>query len=315
MINRELRKNFARHIGWFFLRIFTVINGSFSLKWSYALGKSLGNFACAVIPRQRKIADESLETAFPCMTPKERKKITRNFFVFMAQSAFELLYFLRHTDKLQGIEIRGKKNLDEALKEKTGIILITAHMGNFPLMSLKLAKEGYKVNFVTRPMRDEQAGDYLFNLRENAGVKSIFSYPRKECIAGILKALRNNEIVIMQMDQNFGSTGVWVKFFGRLAATPVGPITLGMRTGAKLVPAYIYREGFNKHCIEILPAEPLIETENKDETILKNTIKFSRIIESWVKEYPEQWGWIHRRWKSQPPQGLKASQFKVESDS
>lgn len=312
-MNKELKKTLARRIGWFFLRIFTVVNGSFSLKWSYALGSWLGNFACAVIPQQRKISLESLKIAFPDMTQKERKKITRNFFIFMAQSAFELLYFLRHTDKLESVNIEGKQNLDEALKAGYGVILVTAHMGNFPLMSVKLAKEGYKINFVTRPMRDEKAGDYLFNLRENAGVKSIFSYPRRECISGIIKALRNNEIVIMQMDQNFGSGGVWVKFFGKLAATPIGSITLGLRTQAKLVPAYIYREGFSSHCIKILPEEPLIETENKDETVLKNTIKFSHIIEGWVKEYPEQWGWIHRRWKSQPPQNLTVSQFKVEA--
>lgn len=306
-MNKEFKKTLARRIGWFFLRIFTVINGTFSLKWSYALGSCLGNFACAVIPQQRKISLEGLKIAFPDMTLKQRKKITRNFFIFMAQSAFELLYFLRHTDKLQNIKIEGRQNLDEALKAGTGIILVTAHMGNFPLMSLKLAKEGYKINFVTRPMRDEKAGDYLFNLRENAGVKSIFSYPRRECISGIIKALRDNEIVIMQMDQNFGSGGVWVKFFGKLAATPVGSITLGMRTQAKLVPAYIYREGFNRHCIKIFPAEPLIEAENKDEAVLKNAVKFSRIIESWIKEYPQQWGWIHRRWKSQPPKDLVAS--------
>jgi len=311
-MNRELRKTLARRIGWFFLRIFIEINGSFSLGWSYALGKWLGSFACAVIPHQRKIAAESLRVAFPAATLKERNKITRDFFVFMAQSAFELLYFLRHTDKLGGVIIKGRENLDNALKAGNGIILVTAHMGNFPLMSLKLAQEGYKVNFVTRPMRDEKAGDYLFKLREEVGVKSIFSHPRKECISGIIKALRNNEIVIMQMDQNFGSGGVWVKFFGKLAATPVGPITLGLRTGAKLVPAYIYREAFAKHCIEVLPQEELIETENKDETILKNTITFSRIIEGWIRKFPEQWGWIHRRWKSSPPQKVLASQFKME---
>ena len=308
-----MKKNFARRAAWFFLRAFTVINGSFSLKWSYTLGNLLGSFACSVLPPQRKIAMESLEIAFPGKTVKERKKITRGFFVFMAQSGLELLYFLRHIDKLGSVTIEGRDNLDEALVAGKGVILVTAHMGNFPLMSVKLANEGYKVNFVTRPMRDEKAGDYLFNLRENAGVKSIFSYPRKECVAGIIKALRNNEIVIMQMDQNFGSGGVWVKFFGKLAATPVGSITLGLRTGAKLVPAYIYRESFSRHCIKIVPEVPLVETENKDETVLKNAITFSRIIEGWIKEYPEQWGWIHRRWKSQPPKNLSTSQFKVEA--
>jgi len=198
------------------------------------------------------------------------------------------------------------------LKPGQGVILVTAHIGNFPLLSLKLANSGYRVNFVTRPMRDEKAGDYLYNLRENAGVKSIFSYPRRECVVSMLKALRNNEIVITQMDQNFGSGGVWVKFFGRLAATPVGPITLSMRTKAKLVPAFIYKTGLGRHCIKIFKEEPLIEAADKDEMILKNAANLSHIIEKWIRDYPEQWGWIHRRWKSEPSEKMKAMKFRVE---
>jgi KDO2-lipid IV(A) lauroyltransferase len=118
----------------------------------------------------------------------------------------------------------------------------------------------------------------------------------------------------MQMDQNFGSTGVWVKFFGKLAATPVGPITLGLRTKAVLVPAYIYRKGQGSHCIKIFPHQELEIGTSKDETVLLNTIKFSRIMESWIKEYPGQWGWIHRRWKSQPPEAPRDTEFKVEKN-
>jgi KDO2-lipid IV(A) lauroyltransferase len=116
----------------------------------------------------------------------------------------------------------------------------------------------------------------------------------------------------MQMDQNFGSSGSWVKFFGKLAATPVGPITLALRTRAALVPAFIYRQDFNRHCLEMSCEEELTITANKDETILLNTIKFSRIIEGWIRRYPWQWGWIHRRWKSPPPKSLDLSSFKIE---
>ena len=311
-MNGETRKILIRRIAWFFLRAFTFINGVFSLRWSYFLGSILGTFAYWAVGRHRRIAMESLDIAFPNLSIKEKKKITRDFFVSMAQSAFEMLYFLEHTDRLENVKIQGQEFLDEALKSGQGVILVTAHIGNFPLMSLKLAKSGYNVNFVTRPMRDEKAGDYLYNLRENAGVKSIFSQPRRECVMNMLRVLRNNEIIITQIDQNFGSGGVWVKFFGKLAATPVGPITLSTRTKAKLVPAFIYRTGLGKHCIQIFKEEPLIEASDKDEMILKNTANLSHIIEKWIKDYPEQWGWIHRRWKSQPSEKMRAMKFRVE---
>ena len=246
-MDKEKKKILGRNIAWFFLKIFVFINGTFSLGWSYFLGRILGSIAYCIVGPHRKTSLDNLAIAFPEATLKERKRITRNFFVFMSQSSFELLYFLKNPDNLKNIHIRGRENLDKALEGKNGVIIVTAHMGNFPLMSLKLAKVGYPVYFVTRPMRDERVGSYLHNLRTNAGVRTIFSYPRKECVASIIRTLRSNGIIIMQMDHNFGSSGIWVKFFGKLAATPVGPITLALRTKANLVPAYIYRQDEGKH--------------------------------------------------------------------
>ncbi|MCM8819822.1 MAG: lysophospholipid acyltransferase family protein, partial [Candidatus Omnitrophica bacterium] len=223
-----------------------------------------------------------------------------------------LIYFLKNNSALENVSFKDKKYLDEALSEKKGVILLTAHFGNFPLLSLKLAKEGYIVNFVTRPMRDKNVGDYLYKLRTKAGVKTIFSYPRRQCVFEIIKALRNNEIVIMQMDQNFGTGGVWVKFFGKLAATPTGPVTLAIHTSSVIVPAYIYRESFGRHIIKFFPKQSLLIKENKHETVILNIARFTKMIESWISEYPEQWGWIHRRWKSRPSKTIEQLKFKIE---
>lgn len=311
-MDKEKKKILRRRIGWLFLRLFVFLNGELPLSWSYFLGNTLGSLAYLTVSRHRKIALESLSVAFPQYSLSEKKKIARSFFVFMAQSSLELFYFLRNPSSLKNVRIEGLDNLKKALNKKKGAILLTAHLGNFPLMSLKLAKEGYPVHFVTRPMRDEKAGNYLHNLRTNAGVKTIFSYPRRECVTGIIKALRSNESVVIQMDQNFGTGGVWVNFFGKLAATPVGPIVFALRTEAAVVPAYIFREAKGKHCIRILPQEELILKENKDETVLLNAIKFTRIIEPWIKDFPCQWGWIHRRWKSRPSKKVEKSKFKIE---
>ncbi len=311
-MGKEKNKFLRRRAGWVAIKLFSFLSGSIPLKLNYFLGGILGNIGYLAFPRHRRIALEGLGIAFPQQALKTRKSLARNFFIFISQSALELLYFLQNLDYLRHIRIEGAANLDRALKKGRGVIILTAHLGNFPLMSLKLAKQGYSVYFVTRPMRDERAGDHLYELRSRAGVKTIFSYPRKECVSGIIKALGNNEIVVMQMDQNFGTGGVWVKFFGKLAATPVGPIVLALRTKAAVVPAYIYREGTGQHCIKIFPDEELSIRDDKDETVLINTIKFTRLIEGWVKKATFQWGWIHRRWKSRPSREIEKLKFRIE---
>lgn len=311
-MDKDKKKFLKRKLGWFSLRIFAILNGIFPLGGSYFLGKILGRIAYFAVLRHRRIALENLSIAFPYVSSKKRKRIAIGFFIFMAQSSVELLYFLRNPGSLENIYIEGKENLEHAIEQGRGVIILTAHLGNFPLMSLKLAKAGYTVNVVARPMRDERAGDYIHNLRIKAGIKTIFSYPRKVCVGGIIKALRERELVIIQMDQNFGTGGVWVKFFGKLAATPLGPIIFALRTQAAVCPAYICRESQGRHCIKFFSPEKLILTQDKDETVLLNAIKFTRIIESWVKNFPFQWSWIHRRWKSQPSEKMRNLKFKIE---
>lgn len=314
-MDKERRKSLRRKLSLVAIKMFASLSGILPLTWNYFIGRVLGNIAYLAAGRHRKIALESLSVAFPDLPLKIRKKTASNFFIFMAQSSLELFYYLKNFHLLQNIRIEGRQYLDQALKKAKGVIIITAHLGNFPLMSLKLVREGYSVYVVTRPMRDERVSDYLYELRTAAGMKTIFSYPRRECVNGIIRALRSNGIVIIQMDQNFGTGGVWVNFFGKLAATPVGPIVLALRTKAAVVPAYIYRENEGKHCIKVFPEEELIITKDKEETILLNAIKITRIIENWVRVTGFQWSWIHRRWKSRPSKEIKKRRFKIEESN
>ena len=295
-MDKNKRKFFTRRLSYISLRLFAFLHSLLPLWWSYFLGKVFGILAYFLIRRHRKVAFESLSIAFPELDKKRIKNIAKNFFIFMAQSSFELIYFLKHVDKVSNnIIVEGKEYLDLALKKNRGVILVTAHMGNFPLLGLKLVSLGYPVNFVTRPMRDKNTGDYLYRLRTKANIKTIFSYPRRECLLNIIKALKNNEIVIIQMDQNFGSTGVWVKFFGKLAATPTGPVNLALKTNSPLICGYIYRERPYIHKIKLFKEEKLIITNDKEETVLLNVINITRKIESWIREHPDSWSWIHKR--------------------
>jgi KDO2-lipid IV(A) lauroyltransferase len=311
-MDKEKKKIIKRKLGWFFLKLFDSLHGIFPLGWSYFIGGILGRLAYFILTRHRRTALESLGIAFPEYSLKKRKKIAYNFFVFMIQMSLESVWFLRNPRYLSNIRLEGRENLDKALEKGRGVIITTAHLGNFPIIGLKLAREGYPVNIIVRPMRDAKAGEYFHSLREEAGMKTILSYPRRECVSGVLQALKRNEIIIILIDQNFGTGGVWVNFFGKLAATPVGSVIFALRTNAAVVPGYIFRESKGKHCLKLLPQEEIILRDNKDETILVNVIKLTRIIEQWVRKIPYQWGWIHRRWKSRPSESIKKQQFKIE---
>ncbi len=276
------------------------------------MGWVSGNIFYLAPARYRRVALESLAIAFPNKPAKERKKIAKDSIVMMMQSGLELLFCVRNHKIFDNIRFEGKQYLDEAFKRNKGVVGVTAHFGNFPMMTAKFANSGYTVNAIARPMRDPQAGDYIYDLRKGFGIKTIFSYPRKVVVGDTIKALRNNELVLIQMDQNFGTGGVWVDFFGKLAATPVGPIVFALRTGAALLPVFMVREGFGRHCIKILPPCELEKTDNTDETVLLNAIKITKTIEQWVRNYPEHWGWIHRRWKSRPSEQMKKARFKVQ---
>lgn len=312
MLDKHKKRLIGRKIGFFFLKLFAWITGGLPLWWSYFVGRLAGNIFYIFVARYRRIALDSLHIAFPDKPDRERKTIAKQSMIMMMQGALEVFFCVRNHKIFDNIRFEGKQYLDSALKKKRGVIGMTAHFGNFPMMTAKFAKEGYVTNAIARPMRDPEAGDYIFDLRTIFGIKTIFSYPRKVVVRDTIKALRNNELVLIQMDQNFGTGGVWVKFFGRLAATPVGPIIFALRTGAVLLPIFIVREAPGKHCIKILPPPEFEKSENTDETVLLNAIKFSKIIEDQIRENPVHWGWVHRRWKSRPSEQMKNARFKVQ---
>lgn len=306
-------KKFKRKLGYIIFRILVFICQKLPVSVNCFLGGFLGSIFYYFFSYYTNTALESVKTAFPKALLRERKKIVKGASSFMGRLICEFLWLLARPKRIKEIvEIKGKEFLDLALSKGKGVILFSAHLGSFPLLSLRLVREGYLVNIVARPMRDVRINDYVDKLRVDSGVKTIFSYPRKQCIKEMIAAVRRNEIVIIQMDQNFGTGGIWVKFFGKLAATPIGSVVLALRTNAALVPGYIFANEKGQHTIEIFPQEEFPVSKSKEETIFLMTIRCTQIIESWIRKYPMQWGWIHRRWKSTPPTHLLNIPYKIE---
>lgn len=299
---KKIRKNIGYFFGWVGLNTCSFIIKFIPQAWLYGFANKVSGIGYRFAKKQRNIALEGLGIAFGQEKSKaEIEQIARSCFTFMAKSAVELMFLMdRPVILRKRVEIAGENNLKDALAKSKGIILVSAHFGNFPLMMAKLSLEGYKIAGIMRPMRDAKAENIFLKKRNKLGIKTIYSQPRKDCVDNSIRTLRNNELLFIPIDQNFGTGGVFVDFFGTKAATATGPVVLAQRTGAAIIPCFIIRQKDDTHKIIFEPALELKEGSSSEETIVANIQKLTNIIESYIRIYPQEWGWIHRRWKSKP---------------
>lgn len=253
--------------------------------------------------RLKQIARESLGIAFGKeKSPQQIEQIIRDCFANLGQGMIEMIYIGEHPHMMKKhVIINGREHLDAALVKGRGVLAVTAHFGNFPLMMLTFAQYGYKTNVLMRKTRDPQIDVFLLEKRNKLGLKTIYTMPRKEAVHQMIRALRNNEIVFVLLDQNFGSEGgLFVEFFGQQAATAPGPIVMAHRTGSPIVPLFIRRQKDDMNLVTIEPEMELEKRDDYDEMIHANVAKITKIIEGYIRKYPHEWGWMHRRWKTKP---------------
>ena len=245
---------------------------------------------------------ENLHIAFGAeRTDEEIKQIANNCFDNLAIGMIELIYFIDRPKKIiEKVRIEGKEHLDAALSKGHGAVLLSAHLGNFILMYLRMALEGFKVNCIMRRVRDEEFEKHISKFRNENGIQTIYSLPHRQCVGNALKSLRNNEILFILLDQNYGEDGrVFVDFFGQPAATATGPVVFSQRAEAPILPIFIVRENKDQYKIIIDPPVELKAAAVGDAEMVQNVAQLTKIIEAKVRRYPHEWGgWLHRRWKS-----------------
>ncbi|MBD3181914.1 lipid A biosynthesis lauroyl acyltransferase [Candidatus Poribacteria bacterium] len=269
-------------------------------KAALKLGILLINAMYPLIKGEKEKALNSLNTAFGKeKSSEELTEICRYFFQNLVKGLMEVLQFSRlNSGNLSKIvTFEGKYYIDEALKPGNGVIILTAHFGNWELLGASLALSGYKINFIVRPVRNHRLDELVTQNRESKGIKCI---SRGASIKSALKCLKRNELLGILADIDTKVDGVFVDFFGNPAFTPRGPASIALRTGAAVVPAFIVRQNDDTHRIIIQPALKLIKTGNQEKDIEANTEYFNKVIESFIRKYPEQWIWMHQRWKTKP---------------
>jgi len=267
--------------------------------FSLIIGKFGGFLAYLFLPKYSKLAKENLKMAFKDEKSRHQiNEIARNVFANLGMSAAEVLSMpkiKRQLDKkMYGV---GFEKIDKALSKGKGAIILSAHFGNWELMPMYFVAKGYPLSVIARRIYYEKYDEWVKLLRDSTGVNVIF---RDESPRKVLEVLKNNEILGILPDQDIDSIeGVFVRFFNKPAYTAIAPVSLAMRMGSPIFPCFIMREGA-RHKIVVEDPVSLRFSENKQEDIVKNTQLWSNVVESYIRKYPEQWVWMHRRWKTKP---------------
>jgi len=200
------------------------------------------------------------------------------------------------------ITAEGLEHLDELSTNNQGAILLTAHFGNWELLGAWLAKCGYKVKAIGAPQANPGINRMIANARKMSGYQSI---ERGNHTREILRVLAEGYSIGVLIDQETKADGVFVKFFNRWSYTPAGPVRLARKYGLKIIPIFIRLRGDDTYHIEVKKPLPLLYTKDKMDDLVANTQMCSDAYEKMIHEYPEQWLWMMRRWRTQPASSSK----------
>lgn len=230
----------------------------------------------------------------------EIKTIAKDVFLhfFTASADFIRLPAMLRQGINKFVTVEGIEHLDKAIAStETGIMMLTAHFGNWEVLGAWLAQNGYPMRVVGMPLFDPRLDKILVDTRNQAGYTNI---ARGSGTRGIIRSLRDGYPVGMLIDQDTNVQGKFVSFFGRPTYTPTGPLILARKFNVPVVPIFMHLcDNFFYH-IECKEPVNLEYTEDEERDLLSNTQKCSDVYEEIIRKHPEQWAWMHKRWKTQP---------------
>ncbi len=270
-------------------------------KMAYRAARFLSRIGFAAVKRQRLVGLKNLAMTMPELSQAKQERILRASFDNLARLLVEFSHFpeLNSANISQFVVYDGFENFEEGLRRGKGVIFLTAHFGAWELSSFAHSIYGHPMKFVVREIDNPRVEQLISSYRTRAGNAPV---SRRNAGKDILKALRNNETVGILMDQNtVREEGVFVDFMGIPAATTPAVATFALRTGAAVIPGFlIWDEATQKHRLRFDPPLELIQTGDRTTDVIENTRRFNQVLEGYVRRHPEQWLWIHRRWKTRP---------------
>ncbi len=294
------------------IKILFKLLGFISLKQARSISMFLGNLLFLVDKKHQKIVVKNLTRTFGMeKNDREIRKLGRKVFGNMILIIFEIAWSLSLSKEqlVKHFKIKGYSNIKSAFEKGKGVLVLTAHFGNWELLTVTATMIRYPLNIVVRPLDFMPFDRFIYNLRTRFGGKII---PKQKSFRSILKSLDRGEMVALLMDQNVDwYEGVFVDFFGSRACTNKGLALLALKTGAPVASVFMVREKEGFKAV-FGPEIPFINTGDKTRDIEDNTRRYNRVIEEFIRQYPEQWFWFHQRWKTRPYCSLHKESKKKE---
>jgi len=292
-----MRRKLEYAAAWPFIKILGILPRSLSR--GFAIG--LSQMFYLLHFRLRQVGMRNLAMVFPEKSQGERARILRGVFVSLGRQLAELCQFPRYTaENVDDVVVYdGLENYEQAYARGKGVLFLTAHFGAWELSAFAHSLHGHRVNIVMRPMDNAYLDRLLQSYRTMHGNKVV---PKDDFVRGLLAAMKAGETVGILMDTNMTPPqGVFVDFFGIPACTASGLARIALRTDAAVVPGFtIWDEALGRYRLRFDPPFRLIRTGDLEADIVANTQKFTKVIEDYVRKYPDQWLWVHRRWKTRP---------------
>ncbi len=224
---------------------------------------------------------------------EQQKRLVWRAWLNFARGVLETMTVMHFsTDQIiDKIVLEGEEHLKSALNMHKGVLALSAHLGSFTLIGARLAAAGYPFSVVVKQPADKRFAQLIDDYRAQLGIHTISAKPRREAAREILKALRNNRIVLLIADE-FKSGDVMVDFFQMKAPAPRGPATLALRTGAVTLPMFAVRGCDDSVVLTVGPAIPADERGAIEESVVATTALYTRHIEAAIRKYPDQWNWL-----------------------
>ncbi len=292
-----MRQKLEYAAAWPFIKIL----GTLPRPLSRAFAIALAQVVYLLHFRLRQVGMRNLEMVFPEKSEAERKRILRGVFISLGRQLAELCQFPRYTPENidQVVVYDGLENYERAYARGKGVLFLTGHFGGWELSAFAHSLHGHWLHVVMRPMDNPYLDRLLQRYRTMYGNKTV---AKDDFVRGLLAAMKAGETVGILMDTNMTPPqGIFVNFFGIPACTASGLARIALRTDAAVVPGFtIWDPALQKYRLRFDPALELVRTGDLEADITANTQMFTKVIEDYVRKYPDQWLWVHRRWKTRP---------------
>ncbi len=292
-----MRRKLEYAAAWPFIKILGILPRPLAR----ALAIGLAQVVYLLHFRLRQVGMRNLAMVFPEKSVAERKRILRGVFTSLGRQLAELCQFPRYRPENvdEVVVYDGLENYERAYARGKGVLFLTAHFGGWELSAFAHSLHGHWLHVVMRPMDNEYLDRLLQHYRTMYGNKTV---AKDDFVRGLLAAMKAGETVGILMDTNMTPPqGIFVDFFGIPACTASGLARIALRTDAAVVPGFtIWDPALRKYRLRFDPALELVRTGELEADIAANTQMFTKVIEDYVRKYPDQWLWVHRRWKTRP---------------